>query len=59
MDGVQVIGTAQLLCELAPGDLQDLISDVTLDHLHKVLHLMSVKLQLTELHRASCSLYQS
>lgn len=50
VDGVQVVGTAQFLRELAPGDLKDLISDVSLNHLHKVLHLMSVQLQLTELH---------
>lgn len=55
VDGVQVVGAAQLVCELAPGDLQDLISDVALNHLHEVLHLMPVQLQLTELHRATCS----
>lgn len=53
VDGVQVAGGGQLGCELAPGHLQDLVGDVSLDHLDKVLHLMPVKLQLPKLHRAS------
>lgn len=53
VDGVQVAGGGELGCELAPGHLQDLVGDVSLDHLDKVLHLMPVKLQLPKLHRAS------
>lgn len=52
VDGVQVAGGGELGCELAPGHLQDLVGDVSLDHLDKVLHLMPVKLQLPKLHRA-------
>lgn len=58
VDGVQVAGSGQLGCELAPGHLQDLVGDVSLDHLDKMLHLMSVELQLTKLHRATCTFYQ-
>lgn len=58
VDGVQVAGSGQLGCELAPGHLQDLVGDVPLDHLDKMLHLVSVQLQLTELHRAAGSFYQ-
>lgn len=58
VDGVQVIGTAQFVCELAPGHLKDLVSDVALDHLHKVLHLVSVQLQLMELDGATSTFYQ-
>lgn len=42
VDGVQIAGSGQLGCELAPGHLQDLVGDVSLDHLDKMLHLMSV-----------------
>lgn len=57
VDGVQVAGSGQLGCELAPGHLQDLVGDVSLDHLDKMLHLMSVELQLTKLHRATCTFH--
>ena len=50
VDGVQVAGSGQLGCELAPGYLQDLVGDVSLYHLDKMLHLMSVQLQLMKLH---------
>ena len=50
VDGVEVAGAAELLSELTPRHLQDLVSYVALNHLHKVLHLMSVQLQLPELH---------
>lgn len=53
VDGVQVAGGGELGYELAPGNLQDLVGDVPLDHLDKVLHLMPVKLQLAKLHRAA------
>lgn len=53
VDGVQVAGGGELGYELAPGHLQDLVGDVSLDHLDKVLHLMPVKLQLAKLHRAA------
>lgn len=53
VDGVQVVGGGEFCCELAPGHLQDLVGDVSLDHLDKVLHLMPVKLQLAKLHRAA------
>lgn len=58
VDGVQVAGSSQLGGELAPGHLQDLVGDVTLYHLDKMLHLVSVKLQLTELHRATGAFHQ-
>lgn len=58
VDGVQVTGSGKLCCELAPGHLQDLICYVALYHLHKVLHLVSVQLQLTELHRAAGTFHQ-
>lgn len=58
VDGVQVAGSCQLGCELAPGHLQDLVGDVSLYHLDKMLHLVSVQLQLTELHRATCTSHQ-
>lgn len=55
---VQVVGAAQFVCELAPGHLKDLVSDVALDHLHKVLHLVSVELQLMELSGATGTFHQ-
>lgn len=55
VDGVQVAGGGQLRGELTPGHLQDLVGDVPLDHFDKMLHLVSVELQLTELHRATSS----
>lgn len=58
VDGVQVAGGGELGCELAPGHLQDLVGDVSLDHLDKMLHLMPVKLQLPKLHRASSAFNQ-
>lgn len=58
VDGVQVVGSGQLGCELAPGHLQDLVGDVSLYHLDKMLHLMSVQLQLTKLHRATGAFHQ-
>lgn len=58
VDGVQVAGSSQLGCELAPGHLQDLVGDVTLYHLDKVLHLVSVELQLMKLHWATCTFHQ-
>lgn len=58
VDGVQVAGGGQLGCELAPGHLQDLVGDVSLYHLDKMLHLMSVQLQLAKLHRATCTFHQ-
>lgn len=58
VDGVQVAGSGELGCELAPGHLQDLVGDVALDHLDKVLHLMPVKLQLAKLHRAAGAFHQ-
>ena len=42
VNGVQVVGSGQLGCELAPGHLQDLVGDVSLDHLDKMLHFVSV-----------------
>lgn len=44
VDGVQVAGGGQLGGELAPGHLQDLVGNVSLYHLDKMLHLMSVEL---------------
>lgn len=58
MNGVQVVGSSQLGCELDPGHLQNLIGDVSLYDLDKMLHLMSVQLQLPELHRAACAFHQ-
>ena len=58
VDGVQVLGGGQLGRELAPGHLQDLVGDVALDYLHKVLHLVAVELQLPELHRVPRPLNQ-
>lgn len=58
VDGIQVAGSGQLGGELAPGHLEDLVGDVSLDHFHKVLHLVPVELQLTELHRAAGALHQ-
>jgi len=49
VDGVQVAGGGQLGCELAPGHLQDLVGDVSLHHLDKMLHLVPVQLQLVKL----------
>lgn len=49
MDGVQISNVGQFVGELTPGHLQDLICDVALNDLDKVLHLMSVQLQLAEL----------
>ena len=43
VDGIQVVDGGHLGLEFAPGDLQDLVRDVALDHLHKVLHLVSVQ----------------
>lgn len=59
VNGVQIAGAAQFVCELAPGHLKNLISDVTLNDLHKVLHLMSVELKLMELNGSTCTLHQS
>lgn len=42
VDGVQVAGSGQFGCELAPGHLEDLVGDVSLYHLDKMLHLVSV-----------------
>lgn len=42
VDGIQVAGSGQLGSELTPGHLQDLVCDVALNHLDKVLHLVSV-----------------
>lgn len=42
VDGVQVAGSGQLGGEFAPRHLQDLIGNVSLNHLDKMLHLMSV-----------------
>ena len=53
VDGVQVADAAQLGGELAPGHLQDLVGQVALNDLDKVLHLMPVELQLMELHRTA------
>lgn len=58
VDGVQVAGSGQLGCELAPGHLQDLVGNVPLYHLDEMLHLMSVQLQLTKLHRATSTFNQ-
>lgn len=58
VDGVQVAGSGELGCKLAPGHLQDLVGDVSLDHLDKVLHLMPVQLQLAKLHRAAGPFHQ-
>lgn len=58
VDGVQVACSGQLGCELAPGHLQDLVGDVSLNHLDKMLHLVSVELQLSELHRAAGAFHQ-
>lgn len=58
VNGVQIAGTAQFVCELAPGHLKDLVGDVALDHLHKVLHLVSVELQLMELNGATGTFHQ-
>lgn len=58
VNGVQVVGTAQFVCELTPGHLKDLVSDVALDHLHEVLHLVSVELQLMELSGATGTFHQ-
>lgn len=58
VDGVQVAGGGQLGRELTPGHLEDLVGDVSLDYLDKVLHLVSVELQLTELHRATGAFHQ-
>ena len=58
VDGVQVVGRGQLGCELTPGHLQDLISDVTLYDFDKMLHLVPVQLQLAELHGATCTFHQ-
>lgn len=58
VDSVQVAGSGELGCELAPGHLQDLVGDVSLDHLDKVLHLMPVELQLAKLHRATGAFHQ-
>lgn len=58
VDGIQVAGCGQLGGELAPRHLENLVGDVSLDHFHKVLHLVSVELQLTELHRAAGALHQ-
>lgn len=44
VDGVQVAGGGQLGSELAPGHLQDLVGNVSLYHLDKMLHLVSVEL---------------
>ena len=47
VDTVQTIQVVymmiQVLLELVPSDIYDLIGDVTLDHFHKVLHLMSME----------------
>ena len=41
---VQVVDAlVQVLLELVPRDVDDLVGDVALDHLHKVLHLVSVE----------------
>lgn len=56
---VQIAGTAQFLRKLTPGHLKDLVSDVTLDDLHKVLHLVSVELELVELNGSTRTLHQS
>lgn len=58
VDGVQVADAAQLVGELAPGHLQDLVGQVALNDLDKVLHLVPVELQLMELHRAAHALDQ-
>lgn len=58
VDGIQVAGGGQLGGELAPGHLENLVGNVSLDHFHKVLHLVPVELQLTELHRAAGALHQ-
>ncbi len=58
VNGVQVGGAAQFVRELAPGHLKDLVSDVALDHLHEVLHLVSVELQLMELSGATGTFHQ-
>lgn len=58
VNGIQVTGGGQLGCELAPGHLQDLVGDVSLDDLDKMLHLVSVELELTELHRAAGTFHQ-
>lgn len=50
VDSVKVAGSGQLGGELAPRHLENLVGDVSLDHFHKVLHLVPVELQLTELH---------
>ena len=59
VDGVQVVGSGQFGSELHPGHLQDLVGDVSLYHFNKMLHLMSVELQLMKLHRAARTFHQS
>jgi len=47
VDAVQVIEVVdaliEVLLELVPCDIYDLVGNVTLDHLHKMLHLVSVE----------------
>ena len=47
VDAMQVVQimdvSGQVLLELMPADLYDLVSDVALHHLHKVHHLVSVE----------------
>lgn len=45
--------------ELVPGDVQDLVGDIALHHVYKVLHLMSVQLQLVHLAAVCCLVYQT
>lgn len=58
LDVLQVTHHGQPGPELTPGDVQDLVGDVALGDLHKVLHLMLEQLQLAELHGASCGAHQ-
>lgn len=59
LDLLEVAHRGQPRPELTPGDVQDLVGDVTLDDLHEVLHLVFEQLQLAELHRAGCGAHQS
>lgn len=57
VNGVSFV--TQVLLELLPGDVDDLISDVTLHHFDEVLHLVSVQLELAELWRGAGVVYDS
>lgn len=50
LDLLQVAHDSEAGSELTPADMQDLVSNVALDDLHKMLHLMLKQLQLPELH---------